>query len=230
MQERKLITIAEFQGSYNIGAYGLATDKYAIVGEGFRDKTIKEMQEVLSVPVVSQNVMDEPIVGIMLVGNSFGLLVPELIRDDEIQKIKEVLGDINIEKVNFKTYENALGNIILTNDRGAVIHSDIFNANRSLLNKIEDALNVEIAHYNFFTHVIRTAVVANNKGAIVHPLLSDEEIEIIKEVLKLEKIGKGTGNMGSPYVGTCYIVNSNGIVAGLKTTGPELQRAYELLL
>ncbi|MGQ4892037.1 MAG: translation initiation factor IF-6 [Candidatus Njordarchaeia archaeon] len=230
MEERKNITIVEYQGSYNIGAFGIATDKYAIFGRGFREKTIKEIEEVLNVPVIEQNVMGEPITGILLSGNSNGLLAPKGIKEDELKALKEMLPDVNIGLINFKTFENALGNLVLANDKGALIQTYLYRESRKTVEIIEDTLGVEVEHYEFFTPVIRTIAVANNKGALVHPLMSDEEIEKIKDVLKLKTIGKGTGNTGSPFVGTCYIVNSYGIVAGLKTSGPELQRAYEILL
>ena len=230
MGERKNIAIVEYQGSYNIGAFGIATDKYAIMGQGFREKAVKEIKEVLNVPVIEQNVMGEPIVGILLSGNSNGLLVPKSIKDEELKALKESLPDINIGQIDFKTFENALGNLILANDNGALLQTYLYRENRKTVEIIEDTLGVEVEHYDFFTPVIRTIAVANNKGALVHPLMSDGEIEKIKGVLKLETVGKGTGNTGSPFVGTCYIVNSYGIVAGLKTSGPELQRAYEILL
>ncbi len=230
MSDRKKIAIVEYKGSYNIGAFGIATDKYAIVGEGFREKIIEDIKEVLSVPVYVQNIMSEPVVGILLSGNSNGLLVPSTIKDEEFKQLKALFNDIVIEMISFKTYENALGNIILANDKGVILHSEIYKANPKTVEVIEDTLDLEVLHYNFFTPVVRTVVVANNKGAIVHPLMSEDEIKFIKNALKLETIGKGTGNMGSPYVGTSYIVNSFGIVAGLKTTGQEIQRAYEILL
>ncbi len=230
LSERKTVVITEFRGSYNIGAFGIATDKYAIMGVGFREKDLREMEEALSVPLIVQNIGGDPLVGILFTGNSHGLLVPDSIREKEYENLREKLDDVEILKVSFRTFENTLGNLILANDKGAVVHSNLYNKNKKVMEKIEQTLGVDLEHYEFFSPVVRSMVVANNKGALVSPLMSDEEMNFIKSALKLERIGKGTGNMGSAFVGSCYIANSNGIIAGLKTTGPELQRAYEILL
>lgn len=222
--------ITEFMGSYNIGAFGFATDKYAILGPGFREKDVKVMENVLKVPVYTFTIDEEPLVGTYAKGNSFGLLLPHNVRDHEFKKFKEVFEDVEVEVLELRTYENALGNIILANDKGAIVNEDIYKRNRKSMQVIEDVLNVEVVPVNFSTPVIGSMVVVNNKGGLVSPLLGDEELNVIKDVLKLEKIGKGTGNMGSAIIGACYIVNSNGIIAGLKTTGLELQRAFEILL
>ena len=222
--------ITEFMGSYNIGAFGFATDKYAILGPGFREKDVKAVRNVLRVPVYTFTIDEEPLVGTYARGNSFGLLLPHNVRDHELKSFKEVFEDVEVEVLELKTYENALGNIILANDKGAVVDEDIYKKNKKGMQVIEDILNVEIVPVNFSTSVIGSMAVVNNRGGLASPLLGDEELNVIKDALKLEKIGKGTGNMGSAIIGACYIVNSNGIIAGLKTTGLELQRAFELLL
>jgi len=230
LSERKTVVITEFRGSYNIGAFGIATDKYAIMGVGFRGKDLKDMEEALSAPVITKNINGDPIIGVMLSGNSNGLLVPDNVYDRDLEDLAKRLEGIEVKKISFSTYENTLGNLILANDKGAVVHSQLYKKNRKVMEVIEQVLGVEVQHYDFFTPVIRSMVVANNRGALVSPLLNEEEIDFIKSALKLERIGKGTGNMGSPFVGSCYIANSNGMVVGLKTTGPEIQRAYEILL
>lgn len=224
------VFITEFRGSYNIGAFGLATDRYALVGPGFRDKDIKMMENVLGVPVYTVTVDEEPLVGTYAVGNAFGLLLPHNTREHEFNRIKDLLPDVEVEIVEFKTQENALGNILLVNDKGALIEESIYKRNKRSVGVLEDALNVEVLPIKLDTPVIGGLAVANNNGALVSPLLDDGVIEEIKTALRVDRIGKGTGNMGSPIVGACFIVNSKGIIAGLKTTGLELQRAYELLL
>ena len=73
---KETVFITEFMGSYNIGAFGLATDTYALLGPGFREKDVKIMETVLNVPIHTITVDEEPLIGAYLSGNSFGLILP----------------------------------------------------------------------------------------------------------------------------------------------------------
>ncbi len=227
-EERKEFALADYKGSWNIGAFGIATDRYVIFGEGFRPQIIRAAKEVFNNDIIIQNVMDEPIVGIMLAGNSKGLLVPYNIYEKELEELKRKL-DVPVEKLELKTYENALGNIILANDYGAVIHEEIYEKNKESIKVIEDVLDVEVAAFDFSTVVIGSVACATNKGVLVSPMLLGDEIDFIKEVLKV-KVDKGTVNMGSQYIRSGLIANSFGFLAGLRTTGIELHKIYETLV
>ncbi len=225
---KKRASIIDYKGSWNIGAYGLATDKYAIFGNGFRSKIINDAREVLEVPVITQNIMDEPIVGILAIGNSNGLLVPPQTSDEEIKKLKAFL-EIPIERLSLKNYENALGNLLLANDKYCLMHTETAEKNKKSLEVIEDILDVEIITYNFSFTIIGTVATMTNKGILLHPEMRDEEIDFLKNNTGL-RAGKGTVNMGSPYVRSGLIANTHGFLAGLRTTGLELQRIYEILI
>jgi len=218
----------DYKGNWNIGAYGLATDKFAIFGEGFRPQILRQAKEVLNVPLYIFNVMDEPIVGILLAANSHGVLVPFQLSDEEVSKLRSML-DVPVEKLSLKTYENALSNLILVNDKAALIHDDILRKNKHIAKIVEDVLDVELVGYKFSFVTIGSVVGANNRGALAHPLMQDDELNFIKETLKV-RVGKGTINLGSPYIGSGMIVNSYGFLVGIKTTGLEIHRAYEILL
>jgi len=225
---RKQASIIDYKGSWNIGAYGLATDKYAIFGDGFRPRILKEAREILRVPVITQNIMDEPIIGILAVGNSNGLLLPPQSSDDELKTLKGIL-EIRIERLSLRDYENALGNLLLINDKFCLIHSETAEKNKNLLKVIEDVLDVEIVSHNFSFPIIGTVAAMTSKGILTHPAMNNDELDLLKESTGL-RVGKGTVNMGSPYIRSGLIVNSNGFLAGLKTTGLELQRIYEILI
>ncbi len=220
--------LIDFKGSWNIGAYGLATDAYAIFGDGFRPKIIKESEEILRVPILIQNIMDEPIVGILAIGNSNGLILPPQSSEDEVKSLRREL-DITIEKVSLRNYDNALGNLLLVNDKYCLIHSDTAEKNKKQLEIIENTLDVEIISYDFTFTIIGTVAAMTNKGILVHPSMKDEEIDCLKNETGL-RVGKGTVNMGSPYIRSSLIANTHGFLAGLKTTGLELQRIYEVLI
>ncbi|MHA1589922.1 MAG: translation initiation factor IF-6 [Candidatus Njordarchaeales archaeon] len=227
-KSRQTFASIDYRGNWNIGAYGLATDKFAIFGEGFRPKILEQAKEVLNVPIYIVNIMDEPIVGILLASNSNGVLVPPQVSDEEIKLLRSLL-DVPVERLSFRTYENALGNILLVNDKAALIHEDIMSKNKHAKKIIEDVLDVEVVSYKFSFVTIGSVVGANNRGALAHPLMTDDELRFISETLKV-RVGKGTVNLGSPYIRSGMILNSFGFLVGLKTTGLEMHRAYEILL
>ena len=72
------------------------------------------------------------------------------------------------------------------------------------------------------------AGIATNKGVLVHPKATQHEIGVIEDLFGLP-VEIGTVNFGSPLVGSGLLANSNGYVAGLETTGPELGRIDDAL-
>lgn len=64
------------------------------------------------------------IVGRLCVGNSKGLLVPDAINEVESVTLREELPEsIKLQKINDKL--SALGNVIVCNDKIALIHPEI---------------------------------------------------------------------------------------------------------
>jgi len=68
----------------------------------------------------------------------------------------------------------------------------------------------------------------NTKGCLLHRDASEDEIEHVKELLKIP-ITCGTVNMGSPFVNSGIICNSNGFVVGDLSGGPETMTIDEAL-
>ena len=69
---------------------------------------------------------------------------------------------------------------------------------------------------------------ATNKGVLVHPAATEDELESIEKLFKTH-VDVGTVNNGTQLVGACAVANSNGVMVGLNTTGPELARIEEAL-
>jgi translation initiation factor 6 len=75
---------------------------------------------------------------------------------------------------------------------------------------------------------VGAAAVATNKGVLVHPDIRDDEINLVKGVLRVP-IDVGTACSGIKYIGTCVVANSHGAITGENTTGPELGRIESAL-
>jgi len=152
-----------------------------------------------------------------MAGNSNGLIVSPYIFSHELDIIRE--HDINVEIIPDKL--TAIGNVIVANDNGAIVHPGLSDESKRILRKTLEVELVESTIAGF--DIVGSAVAATNKGALVHPDASEDELELVEDALGVPaKIG--TVNRGVKLVGACIIANSRGVIVGNKTTGPELAR------
>ncbi|WP_297469291.1 translation initiation factor IF-6 [Thermococcus sp.] len=218
----------DFENSPYLGVYGFATDRVAIVREGLGGKKLDVLREVLKVPLIETSIMKSRIVGIFTAGNSNALIVPWYIWDAELDTINARLKEegIDMEVVPFKSRLTAFGNLILANDKGALVSKEF---TREEARKIEDILGVPVERGVIADYTAVGSVgVVTNRGGLVHPEATDEELEWLSDLFKVE-VYVGTANMGVPFVGSCMIANSNGVVVGHLTTGPEIVKIEEAL-
>jgi translation initiation factor 6 len=95
---------------------------------------------------------------------------------------------------------------------------------------IEDILNVETVIYDFADYYLPGSIsLANNHGCLVHPLSTDEEIEFISSILKVDEVDVSTVNRGVPYLSSGAIVNDKSGIFGIDCTGPEMMRITSVL-
>ncbi|MEA2070495.1 MAG: translation initiation factor IF-6 [Asgard group archaeon] len=213
------------KGQTALGAFALATDKYAIISEGWSDKSITAITKALNVDIIQKNFIDTSLVGIMIAGNSNGLILPHLVSEKEVNFLQEKLGDsINIGIIESKI--TCLGNCILTNDYGAVVHEQ-FEPEALII--IEETLDVEVEKGNILNSpLVGSQAIATNRGVLSHPLTTEMELEWLSERFGV-KTNVGTINRGIPQVSIGCFANSTGAITGKTTTGPELQRLFQTL-
>ena len=212
-------------GLVSVGAFGVATDKFAIISELWTKKAVDAMTEALEVPLIKLNMGDTSLVGILTIANSKGILLPHIVAPRELEKLEEALGD----KVNIAIIESkitCLGNCIVANDNGAIIHEK-FEPNA--VRVIKDTLEVDVEKGNIIkSPLVGSHALATNRGVLAHPLTTEMELNWISERLGTP-INVGTMNRGVPFVSIGCFANSKGAIVGKETTGPELQRLYQTL-
>jgi translation initiation factor 6 len=214
-----------FHGDHNLGLFGKACDKFFVLTNFVTDKNLKKLEEVLKSKSFKTTITNTDLVGIFTAFNSNGILLPRIVTKIELANFKKLAESLGINRVILKSRFTALGNLILCNDKGAVISKNL----RAEKKKIEDCLGVETEYATISNmNVLGTSGIATNKGCLVHRDADESEIEKIQEVLKV-KTDIGTANFGSPFVGSCIIANSHGAVIGESTTGAELARIQETL-
>ena len=100
---------------------------------------------------------------------------------------------------------------------------------RIVIKVIEDTLKVPVKIYQFAdSKIVGSASIVTNKGALLHRDTLSNELEFVEEFFKVEG-NIGTVCKGMPLVGACGIANSNGVMVGEHTTGPEMARIEEAL-
>ncbi|NIQ07476.1 MAG: translation initiation factor IF-6 [Candidatus Korarchaeota archaeon] len=233
MEERKRYAKIDYRGNWNIGAFGVATDAFAILGYGFREETIKKAENALHVPVIIPNVLFDSLVGSMMLANSNGILLPEKEVDEEDEKMlneklkKEAL-EIKVAKIDLSKNYNALGNLALCLDNLVVFPSEIMEQNKGSTSLIEDTMGAEVIGYDFSLNVPGSALVGTKRGILAHPMINKDILNALGNQLNI-RIGRGSINFGSPWVGNGLILNSHGFLAGNKTTGHEMAHIWRIL-
>ena len=201
----------------SIGIYCLANDRLAIVPPQVPQTKRKKLAEWLKVPVVATTIGKSLVNGALACSNSNGVILPPFVAEDEIEAIKSAVPDINITVMDTK--RTAYGNMVLANDKGAVVDNRM---GPDIVAKISDALGVEVVASDIAgLPYVGSLATATNKGVLAHPLITEDEQKVLSDVLKVP-VDVGTVNCGVPYVATGLIGNTYGAVAGLLTTGPEM--------
>jgi translation initiation factor 6 len=210
------VYLSSIVGSASIGVYSLVTDKIAVIPKMVPLKKAERIAEWLKVKLVHISISGSVLAGALACANSNGILLPHFIREEELAVIKSLFeGNITV----METKKNAYGNLVLTNDYGAVVDPRF---KETEIRRIAETLGVEAVPGEIAgLPYVGALAVATNKGVLAHPLLKDEERKTLESVFKVP-VDVGTINCGIPYVSTGLIGNSHAAVAGSLTTGPEM--------
>jgi len=218
--------LLNFHGDCNLGLFGKASENFCILGKFVLEKDRRKIEKVLRVKVFKASVANTDLIGLFLALNSNGIILPKIVTEKEMkafEKLKKEF-DLNLEVLDSKY--TALGNLILCNDKGAII-SKLFKKKEKKL--IEDCLGIKAEYGRVASlDIVGACGIATNKGCLLHRDVKESEAKKIEEVLGV-KADIGTVNFGSPYVSSGLISNSKGAIIGDKTTGPEIVRITEAL-
>ncbi|MBD3187243.1 translation initiation factor IF-6 [Candidatus Bathyarchaeota archaeon] len=216
-------------GTPATGIHACATDRYCLVPGRIKEKVVEIMKDVLQIPCMRLNISIQKLLGVMLVGNSNGLILPNhLPPNDErnIMKAMEEFTDVDVHVLE-ESKLNALGNLIATNDRGTIVSRKVPD---NALGPISDCLGTEVVKMPFSNFkLVGTRVVSNKLGCLVSPLATDEEARSLKDIFKVDVVDFTTVCLGIEAIRIGIISNSNGALVGDTTSGPELARISEVL-
>jgi len=211
------IYLETFFGSAEIGLFAVPTEDICLVPPRLKLRQKRLIQEVLGVKVIPTTLAGSILLSTMAAGNSNGLILSRMVLDEEVEKIRRSAGDINIGVLESKY--TAVGNLILANDKAALISSILPRKAEKL---VQDVLGVEVVKGRIANRsYVGSLAIVTNEGGLVYAGVSEDEERWLSEIFKVT-ILPGTVNDGVKFVRSGIIANSKGAVIGSVTTGPEM--------
>jgi translation initiation factor 6 len=209
-----------YAGDPNIGVFCRVFDDIAIIPPESSGEFKQAVRSALDVELVETLVQGSTIIGSLLAGNKKGFVVSGLATQDEISRLSE-----HREVMLLTGTMNAAGNIILANDRSAIIHPDM---EKETAQEIGEFLGVDVLQKSLGgIKTVGMAGAATGKGLLVTSRSTEQEIARLEAFCKVP-VGTGTINMGSGLIGTGLLVNTRGYLAGAQTSGFELGRVEDV--
>jgi len=216
------VILADVFGSPNIGVYCLCTENVVIVPPGLTNRKMSQFEQALGVRVCKTTIGGSTLVGALVTGNSNGILVPHTIRDYEYERLRE-FSRVSIVESRW----TALGNVVLTNDLGAIVHTETPD---EIVNAVSDSLEVKSVQSNIGPLPFVGALgIATNKGALLSPNTLKEQQSVIESALHVG-VELSSTNGGVQFVRSGIIANSKGAVVGPLTRGAELMQVTKALM
>jgi len=216
-----VVVQADVFGSPNIGVYCYCNERLVIVPPGLTNRKMSQFAEALGVNVCRTTISGSSLVGALVTGNSKCLLVPHTIKDYELEEIRKFSKAMAVE-----SRWTALGNIVLANDFGAVVHPD---TPQEILEAAAKELEVNPTQAKIGALPFVGALgSATNRGVLLSPSTVREEQLIVEDTLHVRS-ELGTTNGGVPFVKSGILANSKGAVVGPLTRGAELMQISRAL-
>ena len=210
-------------GNPNIGVFICASNKYALIPKGVTSQAKQKIKDVLNVEVIEAQVAGTPLLGVFLVCSDNLVLAPGIMRDEEIDELKQLGLKITI----VETRHTALGNVVLHNNKAALLSTEL---SEDEVKSVVNSLGIGKFKVGKIANMtaVGSAAVVTDKGAVVHPDASDEELRFISEFFDVNA-DIATVNFGVAFIKTGLVANNYGALVGERTTGPEIMRIMKAL-
>lgn len=218
-----MMRFSRHSGNPNIGVFAAANESFAFTSADASPEFVRALEEALGVKTVKTTVAGAHVIGSLMAMNSNCAVVSGLTDEREMEVISE-----HIPVYRLDDSLNAAGNNILVNDHGAIVSPEYGHA---VAKPLSDALGVEVVSSSIAgCNTVGSVCRATNRGCVCHIDASDEEVQLIKDVLKVEEVVRTSVNHGSRMVGAGVVANSKGAVVGDETTPIEMGKIEDGLM
>ena len=200
----------------NIGIFTSVNDKFVFLPNGFAQTKAENLARYLQTEYIMTPIANTRLLGVLMVLNNHGILLPRTSSPQEIAYLQKSTG-LNVKILDTK--HNALGNLICVNDKGGIVSPLI---EKEFIKEIEDVLDIEVIQKRIAGfNQVGAVMEASNLGGVIHPETDEEDIKNFSNVLGVN-IEPTTINGGIPFVSSGILANSNAVVVGNLTNGPEI--------
>jgi translation initiation factor 6 len=209
-------------GSSSIGVYIVANNNTAFVPPDVPEKIDDEVRSALGDVVVRATVAKSPLLGIFMVVNDNGVLVPGIALEEEIG----VLRGLGLNVGVLHTKYTAIANLIVANNKAAIVSPILEPENRRI---VADVLGVEVFVDSLTSSpLVGSLAVANSRGVLVAPDATDSDLKKLEKYLGV-RADVGTVNRGRSFLRGGMVANDRGALVGWETTGAEIMRIMSTL-
>ncbi|HYK92554.1 MAG TPA: translation initiation factor IF-6 [Thermoplasmata archaeon] len=206
-------------GSPYLGVYLRVGDRGGVIPPSTPASLERDLERIFSTSFVRTTVMDAEIVGALIAANSHGIVVGDEV-DAAERAALERLAPLSVVRVR----QNALGNNVLANDHGALVHPEFSD---DAVDRVGRALKVPARRGTVAgLGTVGMAALATNRGVVVHPRATESECAVMEATLQVS-VHKSTANFGVPIVGACVVATSRAFMAGKPTTPVEIAHLQE---
>ena len=210
---------SRYAGNPNVGVFAAVNESVAFIASDASEEFVSSVERVLDVEVKLMTVAGSFVIGSLVALNSNGAVASGLADPREISLIDSMVPCTALDDPL-----TAAGNNILCNDNGAIL-SNYYE--KPAVELIENALGVECVQSDIAgCATVGSVCRATNKGCICHVDATDEEVELLKDVLKVN-VMRTTVNHGSRQVGAGVLANSKGAILGDETTPIEMGKVED---
>ncbi|MCG2895452.1 MAG: translation initiation factor IF-6 [Vulcanisaeta sp.] len=208
-------------GSSTIGVYIFTNNSVTVIPMDTPEKVINTIRDTLGTEVVRVTLAKSPLIGVFMVGNDNGVLVPSIVTEDEIKELRRF--DLNVAVI--RTRYTAIANLILTNNKKTVISPII---EREYVDLIRDVLGTEVIVDEICgTYLVGSIAVANSKGVLLSPDAKEDDVRKVREFFNVT-VDVGTVNRGRSFIRGGLVINDRGGLVGSDTTGFEIVRIMQV--
>jgi len=208
-----------FAGSPYLGVFVRAGERAVVVPPSTPAVLERELERVLGTRVVRTTVGESEVVGALVAGNSNGFVVGDALDPGERRALESIARVAVV-----RDRRNAMGNNVLANDRGALVHPEFTD---SAVAAVAEALGVPAARATIAgLGTVGMAGIATDRGAVLHPKATEREAAVAEKLLAVP-VHRSSANFGVPVVGACVVANSRGLLVGRPTTPVEIVHLQE---
>ncbi len=210
-------------GNPNIGVYLFVNNKVALAPKGVDSVVKKKISDILNAEVIEARISGSPLLGVFIAGNDKAIILPRIAKDSEVQHLRNLGLPVKV----FSGLFTALGNVVLANNRAAILHPELTD---NEVSEIISLLGVERYLKSSLAKVptVGSAAVVTDHGGALHPDANGEEVKLIEDLFKVHA-DIATVNFGVAFIKTGLVANNYGALVGSRTTGPEIMRIMKAL-